>query len=231
RDPLGQTSEFGNMDGDLRLLTVVGVAGDVRGASLEQPLTPIIYVNYLQRPQKLGELSLVIRTAGDLNATLMTARRIIGELDPSVPVKTNTFTRVFSASLATRRFNLLLVGAFAGTALLLAIAGIYGVLAYSVARRTRELGVRIALGASSSNVLGLVLRQAVLTTMTGILIGGVAAFALTRLMQSMVFGVSTSDPLTYAAVAVLLILVGLFAAYVPARRATMIDPMIALRAE
>lgn len=231
RDPLGQTIEYGNMDGDLRLLTVVGVVGDVRGTSLEQPPTPIIYVNCLQRPQKTGELSVVIRTAGDPKSTLLAARRVIRELAPSVPVKTNTFTRVFTASLATRRFNLLLVGAFAGTALLLAIAGIYGVLAYSVARRTRELGVRIALGASSSNVLRLVLRQAVSTTVIGILIGGIAAFALTRLMQSMVFGVSTSDPLTYAAVALVLLIVAVFAAYVPARRATTIDPMIALRSE
>ena len=231
RDPLGQTIEYGNMDGDLRLLKVVGVAGDVRGTSLEKPPTPIIYVNCLQRPQKASELSLVIRTAGDPNTTLSTARRVVRELDPSIPVKTNTFTRVFAASLASRRFNLLLVGCFAATALLLAIAGIYGVLAYSVARRTREFGVRIALGANSSSVLKLVLRQAVLTTFIGVLVGGIAAFALTRLMESMVFGVSTSDPLTYAAVAALLLVVGLLAAYIPARRATRIDPMIALRAE
>lgn len=231
RDPLGQTIEYGNMDGDLRLLTVVGVVGDVRGTSLEQPPTPIIYVNCLQRPEKTGELSLVIRTAGDPKSTLLSARRVINELAPSVPVKTDTFTRVFAASLATRRFNLLLVGTFACTALLLAIAGIYGVLAYSVARRTREMGVRIALGASSSNVLGLVLKQAIAITAIGIMIGGFAAFALTRLMQSMVFGVSTTDPLTYLAVAVLLILAALLAAYPPARRATTIDPMVALRAE
>jgi len=231
RDPLGQTIEYGNMDGDLRLLTVVGVAGDVRGTSLEKPPTPIVYVNCLQRPQKAGELSLVIRTAGDPSTTLSAARRVIRELDPSIPVKTNTFTRIFSASLASRRFNLMLVGAFAVTALLLAIAGIYGVLAYSVTRRTREFGVRIALGANSSSVLKLVLGQAVSTTLIGVLVGGIAAYALTRLMESMVFGVSTSDPLTYAGVAGLLIAVALLAAYVPARRATRIDPMIALRTE
>lgn len=231
RDPLGQTIEFGNMDGDLRLLTVVGVVGDIRGSSLEQPANPIIYVNCLQRPQKTGKLSLVIRTAGDPNNTLSVARRVVRELDPSIPVETNTFTRVFAESLATRRFNLLLVGAFAATALLLAIAGIYGVLAYSVARRTREFGVRIALGANSSTVLGLVLRKAVSTTLIGVLAGGIAAYALARLMESMVFGVSTSDPLTYAGVAALLIVVALLAAYAPARRATLIDPMIALRSE
>lgn len=231
RDPLGQTIEYGNMDGDLRLLTVVGVVGDVRGTSLEKPPTPIIYVNCLQRPQKANQLSLVIRTAGDTSTTLSAARRVIREIDPSIPVKTNTFTRIFTGSLASRRFNLLLVGAFAVTALLLAIAGIYGVLAYSVTRRTREFGVRIALGANSSTVLGLVLRQALSTTLVGVLVGGIAAYALARLMESMVFGVSTSDPLTYAGGAALLVAVALLAAYIPARRATRIDPMIALRSE
>ena len=113
----------------------------------------------------------------------------------------------------------------------MSIAGIYGVLAYSVARRTREFGVRIALGASSSTVLKLVLRQAVSTTLIGVLMGGIAAYTLTRVMESMVFGVSTSDPLTYAVVPMLLLIVALLAAYIPAHRATRIDPMIALRAE
>jgi ABC-type antimicrobial peptide transport system permease subunit len=148
-----------------------------------------------------------------------------------VPVRFTTFTNVVASSLNVRRFNLTLVTIFSGAALLLAIVGIYGVLAYSVARRTRELGVRIALGASSSNVLGLVLRQAVATAAAGVVVGGIAAYALTRFMRSIVFGVSTSDPLTYAAVAALLLVVALLAAYIPARRATRMDPMIALRAE
>lgn len=231
RDPLGQTIEFGNIDGDLRLLTIVGVVGDVRESNLETPPTPTVYVNYLQRPQKTDQFSLVLRSAADPSSILSTAHRIINELDPTVPVKTDTFTRVFSASLETRRFNLLLVATFAGTALLLALAGIYGVLAYSVARRTRELGVRIALGATSWNVLKLVLQEALGTALFGVFIGAVAAFVLTRLMQSMLFGISTSDPLTYAGVAIMLIASALAAAYVPARRATRIDPMIALRSE
>lgn len=230
-DPLGRTIEFGNMDGDLRLLTVVGVVGDIRGTSLETPPKPTIYVSYLQRPQKTDQFSVVMRTNGDPGSMLFAARKTINRIAPRVPVRTNTFTQVFSASLDTRRFNLLLVGIFAVTALLLAIAGIYGVLAYSVARRTRELGVRIALGATSLNVLNLVLRQALVTALVGVLIGGVAALALTRLMQSLLFGVSSTDPITYAGVAAMLLLVAGLAAYIPARRATRVDPMVALRYE
>ena len=231
RNPIGQTIEYGNMDGDLRLLTVIGVVGDVRGTSIEGSQTPIIYVNYLQRPSKVSEFSVVLRTAADAATTLSAARRVIHDLDPNVPVKTNTYTQVFSASLDTRRFNLLLVGIFATAALLLAIAGIYGVLAYSVARRSREFGVRIALGASRSHVLKLVLRSAMTTVVAGLIIGGIAAFVLTRLMQSLLFGVTASDPVTYVGVALLLLAAALIAAYLPARRATGVDPMIALRAE
>jgi putative ABC transport system permease protein len=231
RSPLGETIEFGNMDGDLRLLTIVGVVGDVRDSSLEAPATPAVYVNYVQRTNRSGPFIVALRTAGDPGSTMSAARQIISRLDPNVPVKTNTFARIFVASLETRRFNLGLVGIFAGSALLLAVAGIYGILGYSVTRRTRELGVRMALGATSSNVLKLVLRQAVLTALVGVLIGAGMAFALTRLMQSMLFGISPGDPLTFVAVALLLIVVAVLAAYFPARRATRIDPMIALRSE
>lgn len=231
RDPVGESIEFGNMDGDLRLLRIVGIVGDVRGNSLEEPPKPTVYVSYRQRPNATHSFSFVLRTPAEPSSIVAAARRTIRELDAAVPVRFTTFTNVVASSRNIRRFNLMLVTIFSGAALLLAIVGIYGVLAYSVARRTRELGVRIALGASSSNVLGLVLRQAVITATVGVVVGGVAAYALTRLMRSMVFGVSTSDPLTYSAVAALLLLVALLAAYIPARRATRIDPMIALRTE
>ncbi|HEY6273338.1 MAG TPA: ABC transporter permease [Terriglobales bacterium] len=231
QDPLGHTIEFGNIDGDLRLLTIVGVVGDVREENLEAPPEPIIYVNYRQRPQQGYEFSLLMRTGGDPASTLAAARRILGELDPTIPPRLNTFTEVFSASLHVRRFNLVLVGVFAASALMLAIAGIYGVLAYSVSRRTREIGVRIALGASAGNVRGLVLRQAMMTAAIGIGIGLVGALALTRTMKSLLFETSSMDPLTYLAVTLVLLLVAALAAYLPARRATLVDPIVALRHE
>jgi predicted permease len=230
-NPIGRTIEFGNMDGDLRLLTVIGVVGDVREGSLEKPPRPTIYVNYRQRPQATYRFSAVVRTAGDPASVIASARKIVSDLDPDVPPSTSSFTAIFAASTGARRFNLVLIGIFSRTALLLAIAGIYGVLAYSVARRTREMGVRMALGASAGNVLRLVLGQAAATTAVGIFLGLVGSFILMRFLQSMLFEVGAADPLTFAAVAMMLFAVALLAAYLPARRATKVDPMVALRYE
>jgi putative ABC transport system permease protein len=230
-DPIGHTIEFGNMDGDLRLLTVIGVVGDVREASLEKPPRPTIYVNYRQRPQATYRFSAVVRTAGDPASVIASARKIVRDLDPDVPPSTSSFTAIFAASTSGRRFNLVLFGIFAGTALLLAVAGIYGVLAYSVARRTREMGVRMALGASAGNVMRLVLGQAAVTTGIGVLLGIVGSFILMRSLQSMLYEISAADPMTFAGVALLLIGVALLAAYLPARRATKVDPNVALRYE
>lgn len=230
-DPTGRTIEFGNIDGDLRLLTVIGVVGDVREASLEKPPRPTIYVNYRQRPQATYRFSAVVRTAGDPASVIASVRKIVRDLDPDVPPSTSSFTTIFAASTGARRFNLVLIGIFSATALLLAIAGIYGVLAYSVARRTREMGVRMALGASAGNVLRLVLGQASVTTIVGVVLGLAGSFILMRFLQSMLFEVGAADPLTFAAVALLLFAVALLAAYLPARRATKVDPNVALRYE
>ena len=230
-DPIGRTIEFGNMDGDPRLLTVIGVVGDVRERSLETPPRPTIYVNYRQRPQATYRFSAVVRTAGDPAPVIASARQIVRDLDPDVPPSTSSFTAIFAASTSGRRFNLVLFGIFAGTALLLAIAGIYGVLAYSVARRTREMGVRMALGASAGNVMRLVLGQAAVTTGIGVVLGLVGSFILMRSLQSMLYEVGAADPLTFVAVALLLLVVALLAAYLPARRATKVDPNVALRYE
>jgi predicted permease len=230
QDPLGHLIEFGNMDGDLRPLTIVGVVGDVRSGSLEARPRPTIYVNYRQRPQAT-RLMVVMRAGAGPAAILPAARDVVRTLDPDVPPGFSTFSQIFSASLDTRRFNLILIAVFACTALLLAMAGIYGVTAYSVARRTREIGVRMALGASAGSVLRLVLSQGMLTAAIGVAAGVAGSFALTRTMQSLLFGVSATDPLTFAGVALLLALVAFLASYLPARRATRVDPTVALRYE
>lgn len=231
QDPIGQTIEFGNMDGDLRLLTIVGVVADVRKHSLETAPRPTIYVNYRQRPRVTRQFDVVLRTNSDPAAVSASVRRVINQLDPTVPVKIDTFNRVFSNSLNSRRFNLLLVGVFAFAALLLAIVGVFGVLAYSVAQRTHELGVRIALGATRGKILMMVLGQALLTVGIGVAIGLAGSLLLTRTMRSMLFEIGPNDPLTIVAIALLVTLIAMLASYIPARRATRVDPMIALRYE
>jgi putative ABC transport system permease protein len=231
QDPIGRTIEFGNMDGDLRPLTIVGVVGDVREDSLEKPSGPIVYVNYRQRPQATYRFSAVMRTATDPSAVISAARGIVRALDPNVPPMFGTLTEISALSLKSRRFNLMLLGAFAGIALLLAVGGLYGVMAYSVARRTGELGTRIALGATPANVLRLVLRQGLVTALIGVAIGIGGAIVLTQTLRSFLFGLSPTDPSTFSAVVLLLILVALLACYFPARRAAKVDPMEALRYE
>jgi len=230
-DPLGRTIEFGNMDGDLRLLTIVGIVGDVRDSSLERPPAPTVYVNYRQRLRGGRDFSVVLRTGGDTSAVAAAARDIVHELDPEAVPRFRTFQQVFAASIETRRFNLNLVGVFAGTALLLAVAGIYGVMAYWVGRRTREIGVRIALGAMPIDVLRLVLGLGLRTVAAGVAFGLAGSLALTRTMQSLLFGVSPADPATLLGVTILLAGVALLASYIPARQATKVDPMVALRHE
>jgi predicted permease len=231
QDPLGRTLEFGNMDGDTRLLTVVGIVGDVRVESLESKPPAIIYVDSQQRPRSTGHFTVVVRTSLPPATLIPAARKIVGDLAPNVPPSFSTFTKVFADSLKARRFNLTLVGVFAAAALLLAMAGIYGVMAYSVAQRTREFGVRMALGAEVADVLRLVLRQGLAIVAVGVALGILGSFALTRIMATLLFGVRATDPLTFAGVTIALALVALAASYVPARRATKVDPMVALRYE
>jgi hypothetical protein len=231
QDPLGQTIEFGNMDGDLRLLTIVGVVGEVRKHSLESKPRPTVYVNYRQRPRSAEQFDIVMRTNSDPATIYPAARRVLTQLDPAVPVTLNSFTQVFSQSLNNRRFNLLLVGVFALAALLLAMAGVFGVRAYSVAQRTREIGVRIALGATPATILKMVLWQGLITVVIGMAIGLAASFLLTRTMRSLLFEISPNDPITIGVIALLVIAVAALASYIPARRATRVDPMVALRYE
>ena len=231
QDPLGQTLEFGNMDGEPRFLTVVGVVGDVRVDSLESKPSPIIYVNYRQRPQSTWHFTVVMHTGVEPATLIPEARGIVRSLDPDIPPSFSTFTQVFADSLKARRFNLTLVGVFAASALLLAAAGIYGVMAYSVARRTREMGVRIALGASAGDVLRLALGQGLVTTGGGIAVGIGGSLVLTRTIGSLLYGVRATDLVTFAGAALILALAAFMATYIPARRATEVDPMVALRYE
>jgi hypothetical protein len=231
QDPIGQTIEFGNMDGDLRLLTIVGVVGEVRKHSLETAPRPTVYVNYRQRPRTASQFDIVLRSNSEPGALFGSIRGILGRLDPTVPPRLNSFTQVFSDSLNSRRFNLLLVSVFALAALLLAMAGVFGVLANSVAQRTKEIGVRVALGATPGTILKMVLGQGLLTVTIGIAIGLLGSFLLTRTMRSLLFEVSPNDPATLAGIALLVLMVAMVASFMPARRATRVDPMIALREE
>jgi putative ABC transport system permease protein len=215
----------------LRPLTIVGVVGDVREDSVETPPGPTIYVNYRQRPQATYHFTAVVRSETDPASVTSSARQIVRTLDPNVPPSFSTFTQVLSNSLKARRFNLMMVGVFASTALLLAIAGLYGVMAYAVTQRTGEFGIRTALGASPGNILRLVVGQGIVTALIGVVIGLAGALILTRTLQSLLFGLSANDPLTFAGVALVLVLVALLACYVPARRAANVDPMVALRYE
>ncbi|HVD92116.1 MAG TPA: ABC transporter permease [Vicinamibacterales bacterium] len=229
QDPLGQTLQFGNMDGDMHLLTIVGIAADTREEGPESPPRPIVYGNLLQRPR--SAFSVVIHSANDSPALVADARAILRSEAPTAPPRFRSFAQMYTATLGSRRFNLVLVGFFALAALLLAVAGAYGVAAYGVAQRTREIGVRMALGAKPAEVVSLILREEARTALAGVVIGGLCALALTRTIQALLFGVSATDPVTLVSVAALLTAVTGVACFVPARRATRIDPLVALREE
>ena len=229
QDPIGHTIEFGNMDGDFRLLTIVGIVGDTHEYGLDAPPRPTVYVNLFQRPRPA--ISLALLSDADSGSVASAARGILQELDPEIPARFRTLSDVYSASLGSRRFNVILVGFFAVTALLLATAGVFGVMAYSVSRRTREIGVRIALGAAAGDVLRMIVGQELRPILIGVAIGIAGALALTRTVESMLFGVTATDPLTFGGVTLLLVGAALVACYVPARRVTKIDPTVALRYE
>ncbi|HUJ12541.1 MAG TPA: ABC transporter permease [Thermoanaerobaculia bacterium] len=230
-DAIGQVLEFGNMDGDLKPLTVVGIVGDVRARGLDRPPSPIIYTDYRQRGVASGSPTILVRSSAPRSAVIPAARAIFHDLAPEVPVRFSTFADEMGGWLANRRFLLLLVGVFAVAALALAALGIYGVVAYSVARRTQEIGVRMALGAQPGDVLRLVVGESARMAAAGAAIGIVLSLAVARLMSTLLFGIRATDPLTFVTVAALLVFIAMIAAYVPARRAMRISPETALRYE
>jgi putative ABC transport system permease protein len=229
-DPIGQTIQFGNMDGDLRLLHVVGVVGDIHDYGVDEEIAPTLYANSQQR-LPTSTWTVVVRAQGDPAALIPVMRETVRSLDSQLPLKFRTLDQVFSSSLDQRRFSLVIFGFFGTTALLLAAMGIYGVTAYTVAQRTQEIGIRMALGAQMRDVLSLMLRKAMSLVLVGAVIGLAGAYAATRVMSNLLFGVTPTDLTTFIAVPLVLLLVALVACLIPARRATRVDPLIALRYE
>jgi putative ABC transport system permease protein len=209
-------------------VAVVGIKADTHQMGLDTEVRPELFLP----TRTLNSIALVVRTADDPLRLSNAVQNQVWAIDANQPVAdVYSMEQRMSDALSQRRFNMLLFGIFAGLALLLASVGIYGVLAYTVTQRMREIGIRIALGASARNVAGMVLRQGLLLALAGVVIGGGAAFALTRWMESLIFGVSPTDPITFSAVSTLLVAIALAASYVPARRAVKLDPMRSLRVE
>ncbi|HEU4618324.1 MAG TPA: FtsX-like permease family protein, partial [Gammaproteobacteria bacterium] len=214
-------------------VTVVGVVGTVRQMGLDEAPYPAIYVPMMQlrADSFMWPRYLVVRTEGDPLALATAVRRAVWNVDPDQPVNIRTMSDVVDDQLANRSTQLTLLAGFAALALLLAAIGLYGVLSYSVARRTSEIGLRMALGAERASVVGSIVGNALLMAVFGLVLGLAASFALSRLLASFLFGVTPTDPATFAAAAAALVLVALLASYVPARRAAEVDPATALRTE
>ena len=227
-DPIGKIVQYGNMDGDMHPFTIVGVVGDIREASLADQPRATFYASYRQRPRAAGSFYFVIQ-ANAAESLIPAARRIVNELRPDVPPRFRTIQTVVSNSVADRRFVLVLVGVFGAAAMLLATLGVYSVIAYVVTQRRQEIGVRVALGAQSGDVLRMVLRQGFTLALVGIAIGTAGALLVGRLLSRFLFGIAPNDPVAFGGVILTLAVVALFASFVPALRATRVDPMTALR--
>ena len=237
RDPIGKRMKFA---GDT-WSTVIGVAGDVKDAAMQNPAGPHTYTPYLQVADdtlvmptwdELRTLHVAVRTQADPSALASAVRGTIASLDPQIAVAdVKTMAASVQQSIAPQRFNLLLLGLFAALAVFLAVVGVYGVLSYAVTQRTREIGVRVALGAQRGNILAMTICEGMQFTFAGAAIGLVGAWLLTRLMSGLLYGVTARDPLTFVGVIAVMSLVSLAACYLPARRATQVDPLVALRYE
>lgn len=225
-DPIGRRIKLGESS----WAPIVGVVGDVRESGMDTPSAPTMYLSYLQFPY--NEMTLVISTSVPPTSITAAVRAAIHSVDPNQPVYgVETMDQVVSESISDRQFYLSLLGTFAVIAFALAIAGIYGVMSYAVTQRTREIGIRMALGARASSVRHLVVREGMVLVIAGIACGAVMSLLLTRLLSSLLYGVSSTDPVTFISVAILLAAVALVASYVPARRAAAVDPTISLRYE
>jgi putative ABC transport system permease protein len=228
-DALGQKVSFGAQGGyEKNEGEIVGIVGDVRHFGVDAPAPPIFYVPVAQ--SGLDAITIVIHTHAATSGLIQPARRTVQAIDRDAlvaePIPMDTLV---SASLGQRRFYMLLLAGFAALALVLAAVGLYGVISYSVAQRTQEVGIRVALGASRSEVISMVMRQGLQLASAGLAIGLLLALLLKSVLKSFLVGVSASDPATLALTALLLLLVAVLASYIPARRAARVDPMVALR--
>jgi len=230
-DPVGRRLRLGRTNTNNRWRTIVGVVRDVKSDTLEAETGPQTYLPLTQWAHS-HTMSIVVQVEGDPLALVSAVRAETKALDPYLPLaNVRTLAQVRTAATSARRFNVILLGLFAGTALLLMVVGLYSVIAYLVGRRVREIGIRLALGAGQSAILRLILTQGMRPVIVGGVIGLLGALALTRWMQSLLFGVSATDPLTFTLIPLLLASVALLACWIPARRATKVDPMAALRSE
>jgi len=228
-DPIGRRIVFDGDDKTAR--EIVGVVGDVRRKGLDRDTQPEMYVSFVQSPER--RLNLIMRTEAR-NASELTpaARAQIKAFDPNQIIwRAQTLEDLLGTSVAPRRFNMMLLAIFAGVALVLAAVGLYGVMSYSVSWRIHEIGIRMALGANRADVLRLVVRQGMTMTAAGVALGLIGAFLLSRVLRSLLYGVTPTDPLTFAGVSTVLLTVALLACLIPARRATRVDPIVALRTE
>ena len=226
-NPIGQRLQF---NAETFAPEIVGVVGDVKGAALNKQTAPTIYASYLQIPEM--KMSLVVRTAGDPAGMIRAVKNQVWAVDKDQPMyKIRTMEQVLEESQSSSRFTLVLLGVFAAVAMGLAAVGIYGVISYTVTQRTREIGIRIALGAARHDVLRLVVGQGTVLAVAGVVLGLGGALGLTRVMSSLLFGVSATDPLIFAGAAMFLGAVALLASYIPARRAMSVDPMVSLRCD
>lgn len=226
-DPIGGHGQI-NIYGETR--AIVGVVSDVQPFEVGTPVEPYVYFPQLQAPR--WATYFILRADSDPEALIPTVRARLQALEPDMQISSfRTMDQLIAQRVVRPRFNMLLLGIFAAVALALAAVGIYGVVSYSVANRTREMGIRMALGAGQRDILGTVFRHGMAVSSVGIAIGLVGAFGLTRVLSSMLYGVAPTDVGTFGGVVVLLALIAALACYVPARRATKVDPIIAVRAE
>lgn len=231
-DPVGRRMGIGESSKDTSWRTIVGVVGDNRHASLSEPPVPTAFIAYRQDLESWPRMGFVIKAKTDAASLTSAVRKELAAIDPAQPVYAiEPLENLLHASVAQRRFIMMLLGSLSAIALTLAMVGVYGVISFSVSERTQEIGIRMALGARAADVLRMVLGQGIRITLVGILIGVAAAFALTRLLSSLLFAVSATDLRTFSIVAGLLGAVALLACYIPARRATKVDPLVALRYE